>query len=131
MHIFVCGKLGEVIKKVVELENAIKNSTGNVVLVAELAAYNEILQLWPVSNKDELDHSVDIFRFCLANLKEKEKELREQHSVSMYDMMAKNKYLQALDETRANMSYINELGMYAGSSPVLEVEDAHTTSVVS
>jgi hypothetical protein len=126
MKIFICGRLGEVIKKVFELEEAIKESPTNVILVAELAAYNQVLSMWPVLDKKELTQAISIFRFNLVNLKEKEAELRIHSSIAFYDIMFKNRYFQALDNARESLAYINELGMYIGDSPMLEVDDANT-----
>jgi hypothetical protein len=130
MKIFVVGKLGEVIKKVIELEDAIRETPDNVIFIAELAAYNQVLQMWPVLDKDELTQAIDEFRFCLSNLREKETTLRNnEYSHHVLDIQLERRYLKALDETRANMAYINELGMHIGASPVLEVEDANSVRV--
>lgn len=124
MKIFVIGKLGEIVKKVIELEWLISDNPTNTLLIAEFTAYQQVLQMWPVTDKKELEQQVDIFKFCIANLRERETALREQNSVALYDVIAKNNYLKALDETRACMANISELGQYSGTSPLLEVEDA-------
>lgn len=124
MKLFVVGKLGEIVKKICDLEYILKDNPTNTLLIAELAAYQQVLNIWPVLEKNELDQSVDVLKFRLAYLREKEADLREENSVLLYDVMAKNRYLLALDAARDMVAHINSLGMYIGELPLLEVEDA-------
>lgn len=124
MRLFVVGKLGEIVKKVIELENVIKHDPTNTFVLAEYAAYQKVLEMWPVLDKGALVQAVDIFKYNLANLKEKEKALRENTDLAFYDLIAKNRYFTALEDVKASMHHINKLGEYIGSTPILEVEDA-------
>jgi hypothetical protein len=126
MKLFIVGKLGEIIKKVIELEWIIKENLEQSIIVAELAAYQEVLNMWPVLEEDkaELTQSVDLFRWHLANLKVKEQVLRDDNNVKLYEVMSKNNYLKALDTVRYDLAKINKIGEHIGPSPMLEVDDA-------
>lgn len=133
MKIFICGRLGDVVKKIIESEEALTVDPKNEFIIVELAAYQQVLSMWPVLEKDkaELSQQIDILKFNIKNLVEKEKALREHNAVALWDVVAKNKYLSALDDTRASIAIINRIGMYAGLSPMLEVKDADTVGANS
>ena len=124
MQIFVVGKLGEIVKKLIELELVLQDDPANSFVIAEVAAYQQILNMWPVLQKNELMQAVDIFKFNLKHLKEKEECLRNEQTVILYDILAKSNYFKALDAVRHNLAYINTLGEHIGTSSILEVQDA-------
>ncbi len=122
MKIFVIGKLGELVKKVIEMEGLIADNPSNTLLITELAAYSEILNMCHIQDRKEF------IQLCnISNLIEKEAAMRENTSLQFYDMHAKDKYLHALDAVRECLAKLNILGQYIGDSPYLEVDDADIT----
>lgn len=124
MRLFVVGKLGEVIKKILELEDVLRE-TPNALLVTELKAYNEILTMWPIHDSVVMHQAIQIFKLNIEKLKMAEKELRSSSTshgeickLSTYD------YFKYLDAVREDLKVLNELGMHIGPSPFLEVVDA-------
>lgn len=127
MKLFIVGKLGEVIKKVIELEDAI-TKTENRILVIELSAYNQVLKMWPISIEvDKLTMAIDVFRFNMAKLKVAEDDLRSS-KVGIDIMFSKNRYMRYLDLVRSDLVALNDIGKHIGPSPLMELEDAMAKS---
>lgn len=122
-HILVVGKLGEVIKKVLELEAVLDAHNGNQILLAELAAYQEVLKMWPVENQDIVQATIQVFKLNLAKLKQAEDELCALTRDSVFMFMTIMEYVKYLNYVRNDMQALNELGMHIGPSPILEVAD--------
>lgn len=122
MRLFVVGKLGELIKKVIELEDLIKEHPTSI-LITELAQYQELLKAWPVRDDVLVHRAVDIFRFNIAKLKQYEKELRIAVADGWGFELCLKEYLNYLDNVRSDLSTLNEIGMFIGPSPFMELED--------
>lgn len=125
MKIFIVGKLGEVVKKVCELEEVIKENADTSILITELASYQEILKCWPVEDENQVHIAIQVFKMSLASLKQKEQDLIT-YLNNIYPhhlQMAVAAYVSALNNVREHLQAINELGRFIGSSPWMELED--------
>jgi len=114
MRVFIVGKLGEVVKKMYELEQAIKEKP-NTILLTELICYQEILRLWPVEDETQTHMACQTLKLCLMKLQEQEVLLRQYSNVI--------DYCKALDVVRDQMAFVNKLGKYIGPSPWMEIDD--------
>jgi hypothetical protein len=123
MKVFICGKLGEIVKKIIELEDILKNNPTNTTILAELTAYNQVLAMWPVSDKRAVAQLVDILKLNIYKFRNAEKELREDAGRDASTMLALASYFKYLDYVKDNMHTLNGLGMWIGESPWLEVPD--------
>jgi hypothetical protein len=131
MRLFVVGKLGEVIKKIIELEDVLRENPTNQILVAELASYNEVVRMWPIHDDVIMHQAMDIFRLNIEKLKLAEQELRSTGIGDPFMFMVMTKYFKYLDLVRSDLSTINELGMHVGPSPYMEVVDANVEQLAA
>lgn len=123
--VIVIGKLGELAKKIVELEMLIQENPRAKMLLVELASYQRVYQAWPVLEREDLETQMTVFRYELAKLSQLEKDLRYayEHGTSIDVCMMVPPYLKSLAFAREKLYQINALGKFMGDSIELEVDD--------
>jgi hypothetical protein len=117
--------LGEVVKKVIELEFTLASSKENVsVLTMKLASYNLVLAAWPVQDKAEAKIAIQGFRLLLQKFREDEARLDTvlyKHGTEMEIVYHSLQYMNTLQKVRAQMLVLNSMGQWIGDSPWLEI----------
>lgn len=125
MRLFVVGKLGEVIKKILELEDLIKDNPKDTILITELTGYNEVVKMWPILDDVFLHTAIQIFKLNIEKMKDAEKEMRVCTHGDPFLHMIVGRYTRYLDNVRSDLATLNELGMHIGPSPYMEIHDAN------
>jgi hypothetical protein len=123
--VIVIGKLGEVIKKIVETEMLIEKNPKARVLLVELASYYKVLKAWPIENQQELDMHMSMFRYSLQLYLELEEELIKVNAGYVLEDVCStvDRYLKAKKDARMRLKQLNSLGRFIGDSIELEVDD--------
>lgn len=121
MRLFVVGKLGEVIKKILELEDLVKDNPKDNILLMELTSYQKILTMWPIQDKQLMDQAVYIFKLNIEKMKIAEHEMRVCSHGDPFLHMVVGRYTRYLDNVRSDLATLNELGMHIGPSPFMEI----------
>lgn len=123
VRVLVIGKLGELVKKIYELEYIIARRP-NAVAAVELASYNLVLAAWPVDNVEDTHLSIANFKLQLDKFHSLEKEfalaVASKNELRVTAISAE--YLTALDVVKATMKHINALGKHIGDSIWLEIK---------
>jgi len=123
--VIVIGKLGEVAKKIIEIEMLIEKQPNARILLVELASYYKVLDAWPVEDKEVIKSELQIFRYGLELLATYEQELKEasKTGTTIDVCFAVPRYLKGLKEVRERLTKINSLGRFIGDSIELELEE--------
>lgn len=123
-QVIVIGRLGELVKKICELEFQLETEHDEV-FALELAGYHSVLDSWPVEDKPRTDLLVSMLRISVRHYIECENALRlslDGDSASILALSAVQ-YLQQKDEIRNFMRELNALGRFVGNIPTLQIED--------
>jgi hypothetical protein len=125
INCFVVGKLGEIVKKVFELEDALRQFPKNSIFIAELASYSQLLEIWPIQEPMQVHLAMHNFKAALAKLQQVEKMLRDatEHKDQSYIGIALPQYLKSLDACRESLTLLNDLGKHIGTSPWMQIDD--------
>lgn len=72
MRVIVLGTLGDLVKKIVELEVAELSSRTSAV---RISTYYEVLKQWPVTDRPRVDLLAVQFKFCMLRFKSAEERI--------------------------------------------------------
>jgi hypothetical protein len=128
IRVLVLGKLGELVKKIYELEYVLSYRP-NPITAAELASYNLVLAAWPVDDKEDVRVLITAFKleldkFHLAE-RDFESAIRRKNEIEVCQISAE--YARRLSDVRASMKRLNTMGKHIGDSIWLEIKDANTS----
>ena len=123
IQIFVIGRLGELIKKMVELELIIESGPKQEVAILELAAYTQVMAAWPIENPATLSILFADFRIALRKLQAAnecfEKAVEDNNLINL--CIQGKAYLRARNALKAKIKSLNAMGRYVGNVPLMNM----------
>jgi len=124
VRVYVIGRLGELVKKIIELELLVEEDSKNEIAILELASYYEVLEAWPLEKPE--DRSVLLMDFRLAFRKYALASDEFMTSVASknthrleIDSLA---YLKAREIVKSKMKALNAVGRFVGNIPILTMK---------
>lgn len=123
IRVLVLGKLGELVKKIYELEFII-SVRPNHITASELASYNMVLAAWPVDNSDDVRTLITVFKIQLDKFHRIERDfgLAVNKKNELEVLQSSREYITALNDVRASMKKLNSMGKHVGDSIWLEIK---------
>lgn len=123
IRVLVLGKLGELVKKIYELEYVL-SFRPNPITASELASYNMVLAAWPVSSTDDVRVAITVFKLQLDKFHKVEdhfvKAVKKKSELEV--TQCSHEYMVALEEVRTSMKKLNSMGKHIGDSIWLEIK---------
>lgn len=128
MKILVISTLGEVVKKIYELERVLEKEQ-SAELITSLASLNQIKNSWPVENEDTVIRQISILIRCLDKYQAAEEELMKLSTEmsSNYIVQVVTYYLQQKTLVKDAITQLNYNGRFTGTQ--FEIEDSNNDDV--
>lgn len=122
--VLVIGRLGELVKKIYELELLIASEEKNETAAIEIAAYSSVLEAWPVEDVNAAKICIADLHLSLDKLAAKSRYLDEVLSggTEAAIVLACAQYVQTRETVKRKIAYLNALGRWIGNVPMLEFE---------
>lgn len=126
--VLVIGRLGELVKKIVELEAQIRDTQDKSAMI-ELTAYNQVLAVWPVEDELAKDVCIADFRILFSRFSEAWEDFQitaltqNPHRLGMDSL----DYVQAKNRLAEKLKTLNALGRFVGDIPEITLEDSDDT----
>jgi len=131
MTVVVIGSLGELVKKIVELQIRITEDPSNREAMLEEASLQQLLGEWPVSDKDKADllylgMKMSITKHKASELEVrkllKEKEETEDPAIAYWFYQAAVNLMKYTDEVRHQIAELNKLSYGVGKASSIPLE---------
>lgn len=119
-NLIVLGRLGDLAKKMIELDMQLEVDAKNSGLKVEVDAHTQVVMSWPCQDRFSVDVQITTLKLLMQKLVAAEEEVRASHASrsSNWDweaneMMVKN-YILQLDKCRAAVQELNKAGRSGG-----------------
>jgi len=131
MTVVVIGSLGELVKKIVELQIRITEDPSNKEAMLEEASLQQLLGEWPVSDKDKADLLYLGMKMSIAKHKDAERDVRDivndafQLSTTQdifWIRRAITDLMKYTDEVRHQIAELNKLSYGVGKASSIPLE---------
>lgn len=119
MKVLVLGTLGDLVKKIVELEL----SDASRKQAIRVSTYHKVLDKWPVTDRRQLDLSILRFKGLSVKLQSLETTVTNTDITDFYVKNTAKRYFDTLKDLRAEINDINNLSVPLLDPMEIEVDE--------
>jgi hypothetical protein len=123
ISVLVIGRLGELVKKVFELEDLIEADPKNDVAILQLATYSEIMEQWPVDDVSIMPILLTDFRMAFNRYRDAGLVLEEDVAFRNESRLGLDvcSYLSSKNNLKEKIAKLNNMGRYVGNVPIMKL----------